>query len=179
MSHEPTASDAAVPCGCLRGQRGRFAAMATHVDREIDKIRDIHPSSSHARGCDCTAHTSRATHDWPADGVDYVIASLRIDATTSQRRIRVGGQRDEVRIEPLAGLWRAGHRILTHAVRVEPRGARIRHAVRLARRLDPDVGVDPRPGRRDGTLTEPGAAHIAPRAPLVTDPTLSVAAGVD
>src|SRR5664279_4190046 len=97
----------------------------------------------------------------------------------SQRGICVVRQSNEIRIEPLTGLWSAGRGVLARAVRIEPRCAGIRGSVGFTRRLDPDIRVEPDLWARGGWLAETSAVHVAPSSPIVTNPALAIATRID
>ena len=79
----------------------------------------------------------------------------RAAALSSERRVGVLRELDQVRREQLAGLGGAGHGVVGDAVLVEARRLAVGGAVGFARRLDPEVGVDVRRGR-DAPGARPG-----------------------
>src|SRR4029077_19920982 len=93
-------------------------------------------------------------------GVLQQLLELRLEPVTRQRCVRQSSGHVVV-IARIATVGRIAHAIETLALVVRNVGAR---TIRLARRLDPHVGIDARGGCRARTLADAGAARIAPVA---------------
>src|SRR6187551_1677398 len=93
-------------------------------------------------------------------GVLQQLLELRLEPMTRQRCVRQRSGHVVV-VARIATVSRIAHAIETFAFVVRNIGAR---TIRLARRLDPDVGIDARGRRRTRTLANASATRIAPVA---------------